>query len=92
MGIAKAAVFPVPVRAWPKTSFPCKALGIIPAWTGEGVWYSARASASIMTLERPNPENPNSERSCGLEIVSAESMAHKLAGCNDWVNDGLTGS
>ena len=41
MGIAKAAVLPVPVRAWPTTSPESNARGISPACTGVGSAYPA---------------------------------------------------
>ncbi len=48
MGRPKAAVFPVPVRAWPRTSTPVRATGIIFSWISEGVekWISAREWSS----------------------------------------------
>ena len=37
MGRAKAAVLPVPVWAWPITSWPAIISGMIAAWMGMGV-------------------------------------------------------
>jgi hypothetical protein len=37
MGTAKAAVFPVPVCAWPSTSRPASRRGIARAWIGVAV-------------------------------------------------------
>ena len=44
MGMPKAAVLPVPVRAWPRMSTPVSALGISSAWISEGVSNFASAS------------------------------------------------
>ena len=36
-GMPKAAVLPVPVLAWPMTSWPSRASGISSAWIGDGL-------------------------------------------------------
>ena len=51
--MAKAAVLPVPVWAWPIKSTPARARGISPAWIGVGSRYSASSSAASMTCDRP---------------------------------------
>lgn len=70
--MAKAAVLPVPVRAWPNTSSPESALGIIPACTGVGSRYAARASAASIVSERPRSPNPPEGAEESGNLVSDE--------------------
>ena len=44
-GIAKAAVFPVPVWASPTTSEPAIIAGMVAAWMGDGVSYPTSTTA-----------------------------------------------
>src|SRR5436190_21233812 len=69
MGMAKAAVLPVPVRAWPRKSPPASALGMSKVWISEGV--SNFASASPRRMEE---RTPNAAKACGRGGCSALSV------------------
>lgn len=53
MGIAKAAVFPLPVSAQPRRSRPERATGIAWAWMGVGLVYEWNVMSFIMSMLRP---------------------------------------
>jgi hypothetical protein len=46
IGMPKASVLPVPVRAWPMMSAPDSASGRVSSWMGKGLVMPASASAS----------------------------------------------
>ena len=54
---------PVPVRAWPSTSTPASARGMMPACTGVGSAYAARSSAASIVSRAPNRAKPGTR--CG---------------------------
>ena len=78
--MAKAAVFPVPVRAWPKTSSPVSARGIMPACTGVGSAYPARASAASIVSERPRLPKPAEVAADSVDLDSEEEGDKKGLG------------
>ncbi len=54
MGMAKAAVLPLPVRARPRTSRPASELLRVAAWMGNGVGQPARSRAAMMGAGTPS--------------------------------------
>ena len=60
-GIQKAAVFPVPVCAEPKISFPSKAGGIALAWIGVGLIMPFLASAETIGFTKPSSSKLSKE-------------------------------
>jgi hypothetical protein len=44
----KASVLPVPVRAWPITSWPSKAIGRVSSWIGKARVIDSASSAAQM--------------------------------------------
>ena len=53
IGMAKAAVLPLPVMARPRTSRPARALGRVAAWMGNGVGQPALTRAATMAAGTP---------------------------------------
>jgi hypothetical protein len=69
-GKPKANVLPEPVLAFPQTSLPSRASGIVSSWTGNGdlIPISERAAVS-------SGDTPREEKVVGkLEVVGAELM------------------
>lgn len=52
MGMMNAAVFPDPVTAFPTTSLPNSATGIVAAWIGVGAWNPSEVIDLMIGLER----------------------------------------
>ena len=52
VGKPKAAVLPVPVCAWPMTSLPSRASGIVNSWIGDGCSKPAATTADWMSSDR----------------------------------------
>ena len=98
-GIAKAAVFPVPVWASPRTSRPARAGGIVSAWIGRGLEYRHLRIAFASAGERfrsakllrgfdLGPDKGISSRSAsrwqaGIGDHPHNSGRHRLAGRRD---------
>ncbi len=57
IGMPKASVLPVPVRAWPMMSWPFMASGSVSAWIGNVVCMPAASSALQMTSSTPRSRN-----------------------------------
>lgn len=61
MGIAKAAVFPLPVSAHPKRSRFESATGMAWAWMGVGLVYEWNVMSFMMSLFNPCARLPDSQ-------------------------------
>lgn len=68
MGRAKAAVFPEPVWAMPRTSSPARILGMQWSWTGVGLVMPRAAQVEIVHSGRPRAEK---EAELGLGSFSS---------------------
>src|SRR3954447_9431144 len=83
-GSPKAAVLPVPVWAWPITSWPPSSSGIACSWIGVGSSKPSSSSACWMSGERPR--SLNAVIGCVLRRVRVEE---KTSG--RWVEEELAG-
>ena len=61
IGSTKAAVFPVPVCASPRTSRPSSAAGMVWSWIGRGVSKPRAATPRRIDGANANLENPDSD-------------------------------
>src|SRR4051812_34160451 len=78
-GSPKAAVLPVPVWAWPITSWPPSSSGIACSWIGVGSSKPSSSSACWMSGE--SPRSLNAVTGCVLEArCSGRGVEEELAG------------
>src|SRR4051812_34039751 len=81
MGMPKAAVLPVPVRAWPSRSTPARARGISRSWISEGVVNFASARARRMEGRTPRAANASGTGGCSvlsLMLLFREGVPRRL--------------
>src|SRR5688572_27498327 len=76
MGMAKAAVLPVPVRAWPRMSTPSSARGISMFWMAEGTVNFISASARRIDGRTPSAAKASGTGGCSaLSLMRSEALS-----------------
>lgn len=81
IGIAKAAVFPLPVSAQPKRSRPERAMGMAWAWMGVGLVYEWKVMSFMMLEFSPCASN-QTFTSGGAFHMSRFSPTRKTSQCD----------
>src|SRR6185312_3015487 len=84
IGSEKAAVFPVPVAAWPRTSLPAMRAGIVSVWIGVGSSYPSAVSAETIAGSNPRAANPDSLDSPNSPDCDVSSSATGSPDLPDW--------
>ena len=72
--IPKASVLPEPVGAFPHTSRPARASGMVMHWMGNGSVIDVRLSAATMSEGTPRSANEGCEG--GMEALSCDRGRH----------------
>ncbi len=98
MGIPKASVLPVPVRACPIMSVPVRAMGIAMAWMGKGVVMPTCSRALLIAVKTPSSPKvvaaveATSAGSASVVRVVALVVGIQRAGCMGAAVSGARGS
>src|SRR5437879_2833864 len=82
MGMPKAAVLPVPVRAWPRMSTPASARGMSSDWISEGVTKLSTASARRMDGRTPSAAKASGSGGCSVLSLMKGRSLRKMRGAD----------
>jgi hypothetical protein len=84
LGTKNAIVFPLPVLAAPKTSFPARSGGIVRAWTSVMVVKPIFSIAEVVCGDRFSVENGTRSYDSGVFIGGGSESEMGRGGWDNW--------